>query len=62
MTQKRDDLITGDKEKQYLQETQEYIKGLKDNLIRKILALQQNKKTETNLVGENTLENSYTGN
>jgi hypothetical protein len=61
MTQKKGDLITEDKERQYLQETQEYIKRLKDNLIRKILALQQNKKKEANPVVENTLENFYTG-
>jgi hypothetical protein len=34
------------KECQYLQETQQYIDGLRDNLIRKILILEQSKKQE----------------
>jgi hypothetical protein len=43
-------MIIDNKESQYLQETQEYIERLKENLIRKILTLQQNKTTETSLI------------
>jgi hypothetical protein len=60
MTQKKGNLIIEDKERPYLQETQEYIKSLKENLIKKILALQQNKKTGTNLNEFSQNTNDYT--
>ena len=59
MTKRKDNPNIEDTEKQYLQETQEYIKKLKDNLFKKILALQQNKKTGTNLIESSQKANTY---
>ena len=40
--------VSVEKETPYLKETREYIESLKDNLIKRILVLQQNKKTGIN--------------
>lgn len=56
---KRKDSPIIEEERQYLLETQEYIKRLKDNLIRKILALQQNKKAATTLNDSGQKTNTY---
>lgn len=40
--------VSVEKETPYLKETREYIERLKDNLIKRILVLQQNKNTGIN--------------
>jgi hypothetical protein len=50
------------KECQYLQETQRYIEELRNNLIRKILILEQSKKKEINLTEFNPKFNVSTSN
>jgi hypothetical protein len=48
MAKREGNTIIDNGESQYLQETQEYIERLKDNLIRKILILQQSERNEVN--------------
>ena len=48
MTNKTDTILSVERETQYLKETREYINNLKNDLIERILVLQQNKRTVLN--------------
>jgi len=48
MTNKTDTILSVERETQYLKETREYINNLKNDLIERILVLQQNKRPVLN--------------